>query len=136
MVALRTLEMLRVQNSVPLQHLRKVAERLSHLEADLWTKTTLFVVHREVVFVNPESGQPRAVVSGQYVIGIPLEKVIEDTKRDVVDFTRRREDTLGKVTRTRGVVQNRPVIAGTRIPVASIVRLHEDGFTDEAIIAE
>ena len=29
-VALRTLQLLRVQNNVPLQHLRKVAEKLSH----------------------------------------------------------------------------------------------------------
>ena len=36
-VALRTLEMLRVQNNVPLQHLRRVAESLSHLKDDLWT---------------------------------------------------------------------------------------------------
>ena len=31
-VALRTLEILRVQNGVPLQHLRKVADKLSHLK--------------------------------------------------------------------------------------------------------
>jgi len=136
MVALRTLEMLRVQNSVPLQHLRKVAEKLAHLKSDLWIRTTLFVVHREVVFINPESGQPESVLSGQYVLGIPLAKVIEDTKRDVVSFTRRREGTFGRITRTRGVVHNRPVIAGTRIPVASVVRLREDGFSDEEIIAE
>jgi hypothetical protein len=37
-VALRTLEMLRVQNNVTLQHLRKVAETLNHLRDDLWTK--------------------------------------------------------------------------------------------------
>ena len=136
MVALRTLELLRVQNSVPLQHLRKVAERLSHLKSDLWTKTTLYVIHREVVFVNPESGRPEGAVSGQYVLGIPLAKVIQDTEQDVVDFTRRREDTLGKITRTPGVAHNRPVISGTRIPVATIVRLREDGFSDDAIIAE
>jgi uncharacterized protein (DUF433 family) len=136
MVALRTLEMLRVQNSVTLQHLRKVAERLAHLKSDLWTTTTLFVVHREVVFVNPESGSPESVLSGQYVLCIPLKKVIEDTKENVINFTRRRDDTLGKITRTRGVVHNRPVVAGTRIPVASIVRFHQDGYSDEAIIAE
>ncbi|MDE2333297.1 MAG: MerR family transcriptional regulator, partial [Rhodospirillales bacterium] len=55
-VALRTIEMLRVQNNVPLQHLRKVAEKLAHLKDDLWIKTTLFVVNRRVVFENPETG--------------------------------------------------------------------------------
>ena len=54
-VALRTLELLRVQNGVPLQHLRRVAEQLEHLRDDLWTKTTLFVINRKVAFVNPET---------------------------------------------------------------------------------
>ena len=63
-VALRTLELLRIQNNVPLQHLRKVAEKLSHLRDDLWTKTILFVENRKVVFVNPETQQPQEVVSG------------------------------------------------------------------------
>ena len=39
-VALRTLEVLRIQHSVPLQHLRKVAEKLVHLKDELWTKTS------------------------------------------------------------------------------------------------
>jgi DNA-binding transcriptional MerR regulator len=66
-VALRTLEMLRVQNSVPLQHLRKVAETLSHMRDDLWTSTTLFVVNKKVSLVNPEFGQPQEIVSGRAV---------------------------------------------------------------------
>jgi len=49
-VALRTLEMLRVQNNVPLQHLRKVAERLSELGMDAWAGTTLWVLNRHVHF--------------------------------------------------------------------------------------
>ena len=34
-VALRTLEMLRVRNGVPLQHLRKVADSLAHMKDEL-----------------------------------------------------------------------------------------------------
>ena len=58
-VALRTLEMLRVRNGVPLQHLRKVAETLAHLKDALWTKTKLRVWDRKVVFDEPETGRPR-----------------------------------------------------------------------------
>ena len=72
MVALRTLERLRVQNNVPLQHLRKVAESLSHLKDELWTATTLYVLNRRVILVNSETGEPEEVVSGQFVLGIPL----------------------------------------------------------------
>lgn len=135
-VALRTLEMLRVQNDVPLQHLRKVAEKLSHLRDALWTTTVLFVVDRKVVFENPETGHPQEVVSGQYVLGIPLVNVIDETRRNVVAFRSRPVRTIGQLSQSRGIARNALVIAGTRIPVGSVIRLHEDGYTAEQIIAE
>ena len=136
MVALRTLEMLRVQNAVPLQHLRQVAKKLAHLKDALWTQTILFVVNRKVVIVNPETGRPEEVLSGQYVLGIPLSKVIEDTKRDVIAFRSRPVQTFGQITRTRAIAHNSPIIAGTRIPVSAVVRLTEDGYSVEQVIAE
>src|SRR5712691_3179010 len=48
-VALRTLSVLRNQYSVPLQHLRKVADKLSHLGYDLWINTTLYVLNKKVI---------------------------------------------------------------------------------------
>jgi uncharacterized protein (DUF433 family)/DNA-binding transcriptional MerR regulator len=135
-VALRTLEMLRVQNNVPLQHLRKVAEDLSHLKDDLWTKTTLFVFNRKVVFVNPETGMLQEVLSGQYVLGIPLKKIIDDTTANIVQFSKRRASDVGNVSRSRGVCRNAWVVSGTRIPIGAIRRFHEDGYSIEEIIAE
>src|SRR5690606_27413822 len=118
-VALRTLEMLRVQNGVPLQHLRKVAAKLSQLKDQLWTDTTLFVAKKEVHIVNPETMKAEGVLSGQmYLLGIPLKKVIEDTTADIVTLSRRRKDTEGRLARSKGVIRNAWVVAGTRIPVA------------------
>lgn len=135
-VALRTLELLRVQNSVPLQHLRKVAEKLSHLKDDLWIKTDLYVVGRKVVLVNQETGRPQEVVSGQYLLPVQLRKVIQDTSRDIEAMRKRSKSDIGRITRERGICHNSPVIAGTRIPVGAIQRLHEDGFSEDQIIAE
>lgn len=135
-VALRTLEMLRVQNDVPLQHLRKVAEKLAHLRDDLWTKTTLFVVNKKVVIVNSESGKPEEVVSGQYLLSIPLQKVVDDTRGDVENLSKRQEAQIGNISRQREICHNSWVVAGTRIPVAAIKRLSEDGYTPSQIIAE
>jgi len=135
-VALRTLEMLRVQNNVPLQHLRKVAETLSHLKSDLWTSTTLWVLNRRVIFQEPGTEKPREVVSGQYVIGIKLQQVVSDTQRDVEELKKRPGNQVGRLSRARGISQNALVVAGTRIKVASIVRLHEDGYTSADIIRE
>lgn len=135
-VALRTLEMLRVQNNVPLQHLRRVAEKLIHLKDDLWTKTTLFVVDRKVVIVNPETGTPQEVVSGQYLLGIPLKKVIEDTSADIISMISRKKSQVGRLARSRSIGRNAWVVSGTRIPVAAIKRFHEDGFDINQIIEE
>lgn len=136
LVALRTLELLRVRHGVPLQHLRKVAEKLSHLKEDLWIKTTLWVANRKVIVQEPGTQVPREVVSGQYVLGLELKQVIYDTKGDAAELRKRKSQEIGRVARTRGISRNAWVISGTRIRVDSIKRLHEDGFTVEQIIAE
>ncbi len=136
LVALRTLEMLRVQNHVPLQHLRLVADKLIHLGDDLWTRTTLFVFNRRVVLVHPGTDVPEEVVLGQYLLDIPLEKVIHDTKQDVENLRRRPPGSIGQIRRTRAIVRNAWTIAGTRIPVGAIRRLHEDGYSITQIISE
>lgn len=135
-VALRTLEMLRVQNQVPLQHLRKVAETLAHLRDDLWTNTILWVLNKKVIFQEPGSRKPREVVSGQYVMGLPLRRVLTDTKKDVAAMQRRSNGDIGRVVKMRGINRNAPSIAGTRIRADSICRLAEDGFTIRQILAE
>jgi uncharacterized protein (DUF433 family) len=134
-VALRTLERLRVRNGVPLQHLRKVAETLSHLKDDLWTKTALYVANRKVVFGDPVTGAPREVVSGQFVI-YPLAEEIAETNESIEAIGRRSPEQLGKVVRMRGINRSAPTISGTRIPIASIQRLNEDGYSVEQIIGE
>jgi DNA-binding transcriptional MerR regulator len=135
-VALRTLEILRVRHSVPLQQLRKVAAKLSHLQDSLWTQTKLFVVNKEVCFVNPETSLPESVLDGQRVFDVLLGQVIQDTHADVVAFGKRRPGTAGQLTRSRNVIRNAWVVAGTRVPVSAIKRLHEDGFTARQIIGE
>ncbi len=135
-VALRTLEMLRVKNGVPLQHLRKVAETLSHLKDDLWTKTVLYVANRKVVFSDPITDKPKEVVSGQYVMEYPLVKVIAETGESIEAIGRRSSDQIGKIAKIKGINRNAWTISGTRVPIASIQRLHEDGYSTEQIIAE
>jgi uncharacterized protein (DUF433 family) len=135
-VGLRTLGLLRRQHNVSLQHLRQVAEKLSHLEDDLWTRTTLYVLNRRVIVHEPSSGRLRDAVSGQYVLGIPLKRIVADTRRDAERLLRRPETKIGKVEQSRRVLRNAPVIAGTRIPTAAIRRYQEAGYTVEQILAE
>lgn len=84
------------------------------------------------------TGKPQEVVSGQFVMEYHLAEVIEDTSNSIESIGKRLPDQIGKVAKIRGINRNRnaPTILGTRIPVASVQRLHEDGYTVEQIIAE
>lgn len=134
--ALRTISVLRNQHNVPLQHLRKVADKLAHLADDKWTKTTLYVWNRKVIFDEPGTDLKREVVSGQYMLGVALNTIISDTKRDVEALRRREDAKFGQVERSRFVNHNAWVIAGTRIPTGAIRRFHEAGYTPAQIIRE
>jgi uncharacterized protein (DUF433 family) len=76
------------------------------------------------------------MVSGQYVIGIPLKKIVSDTRRDVEKLRRRGDEKVGKIERSRYVSHNAWVIAGTRIPTSAIRRFKEAGYTTDQIITE
>ncbi|MFZ0636771.1 MAG: DUF433 domain-containing protein [Candidatus Acidiferrales bacterium] len=88
------------------------------------------------MIVNPENNTPYEVISRQYLLGIALEKVINETRSDIVAFRSRPETAVGQISRSRSVLRNASVVAGTRIPVKAITRLSEDGYTVDQIIAE
>jgi uncharacterized protein (DUF433 family) len=133
--ALRVISVLRNQYRISLQHLRKVAKALAHLEDEKWTATTLYVVGGEVKFQEPGESAPRGV-NGQYVMGIELNRVYSDTRRDVEDISARAPDEVGKIVQDRRISRNTPVIAGTRIPVAAIRHFAEAGYTIAQILQE
>jgi uncharacterized protein (DUF433 family) len=133
--SLRVLNVLRNQYSVPLQHLRKVAEELAHLSDSKWTTVSLFVLNKRVIFVERDTEQYREIVSKQYVIDMPLSVVIADTRRDVEALSDRSRE-VGKIEKARFVSHNALVIAGTRIPVSTIKQFAEDGFSVEQILKE
>jgi hypothetical protein len=135
-VALRTLGLLQVKERVPLRHLREVAERLHHQKDELWTVTTLYIVKQEVVFDTPETGRPQELFLGQAVPAIALATIIADISAAIVELTKRRVETIGKIAQHRTILRNAWVVDGTRIPVAALQRLHEDGYSVAGIIEE
>lgn len=136
LVALRVLNDLRNNKKVPLQHLREVSRQLAHLGDAKWTSTTLYVLGRRVVLEDPTTKQRSEIVSGQGVLGIPLRVVISDTRKAVRELNLRGADEVGQVVQARFVMQNEPVFAGTRIPVAAVQRYLDAGFTAENIVRE
>jgi uncharacterized protein (DUF433 family) len=71
----------------------------------------------------------------QYIIDMPLSVVVSDTRRDIEALSDRSRDA-GKIERARFVSHNALVIAGTRIPVATIKQFSEDGYSVEQILKE
>lgn len=142
-VALRVLNVLRNQFGISLQHLREVSaklrSRLSQLDNDpeCWIETKLYPLNGRVVWYEPGSELPQEIASGQYVASVALSDVVQATKDAVRNLREgRAQDTLGSIERSRYVMHNAPVIAGTRIPVAAIQRFAAAGYSTEQIIAE
>lgn len=135
-VALRTLGLLRKQHGVSLQHLREVAERLSHLHPDLWSQKTLYVLGKRVVFDDDVTGRRIEPASGQVVADVPLQRVMDDVAVAARALRRRPAERIGKVERHRSIAHNAWVVAGTRIPTRAIKRFHDAGYSIEAIIRE
>lgn len=136
LVALRTLGLLRREHGVSLQHLREVAERLSHLHPDLWRQKTLCVLDKRVVFDDDSNGLRLEPASGQIVADVALRRVIGDVENAARALRHRPSAQVGKVERHRSIAHNAWVIAGTRIPTAAIKRFHDAGYSIEAIIRE
>jgi uncharacterized protein (DUF433 family) len=132
-VCLKVLNTLRNELKISLPHLREVKEALMHLGDDVWAKTTLYVLNRKVVINNPEIDQLEEPVSGQAILQIPLRVVQADMNKAVSALQERDAATVGKVRQTRGIASNKPVIAGTRIPVKAIKAFSESGFTTSQI---
>ena len=134
--ALRVLNGLRNESRCSMDHLRQVRKRLAGLGNDRWLRTRLHVVNREVVFVPDDTERPESIVSGQGVLTIVLADVLEDLEAAVRKLNARDPRTHGEISRSRHVMRNAPVIAGTRIPVSTIRSWIDAGYSDAAIIEQ
>lgn len=135
-VSLKVLNELRNGSKVPLSHLKEVKEKLAHLGDDMWSKTTLYVLKKRVVFDNPETQEREEVVSGQGVLQIPLRVVTGNMQEQVKALSRRDEAVVGKFDQRRGVAHNQLVFAGTRIPVRSVKAFADAGYSVSQIKKE
>lgn len=133
-VGLRTISILRKNYKIPLQTLRRVAQELSKYAAP-WSELVLYVFGKEVVFREPETGQPRGVLNKQYV-NIPLRTIIEDITEKSNKLRERASKQFGRVERHRFVAHNAWVVAGTRIPTGAIRRYKDAGYAADDIIRE
>ncbi|WP_109260370.1 DUF433 domain-containing protein [Hyphobacterium indicum] len=136
LVCIQVIHELRNNARVSMQHLREVREKLDHLGDELWSKTTLYVLNRKVVFDNPETRRREEVVSCQGVLNVPLQVVRRNLQKKIELMWERDSNTIGMVAKKRNIAHNQTVIAGTRIPVSIVLEFLEAGYSAEQIIRE
>jgi uncharacterized protein (DUF433 family) len=133
LLCLKIINSIRNESKVSFPELRKTKRRLAHLGEDMWAKTTLYVHRKKIVFDNPDTGQKEEASTGQGVLEIPLQVVSGKMEEAVRAMRQRGGEVAGKIEQKRGVAQNQPVIAGTKIPVRSIQAFHTAGYSIEEI---
>lgn len=136
LVALRVLNVLRNKYSVSLQHLREVADKLAHDGPEKWTKTTLYVLGKRVVFDDPRTNERQEIVSGQRVFDIPMSVAVADTQDAIKEYNRRPVGVTGDIVRRKFIQENQPVFANSRIPVSAVEEYLERGLGAREILSD
>lgn len=135
LLSLKVLNQLRNDTHVGMEHLREVKADLAHLGDDLWVKSTLYLLGKHVVIQRDDETRHQAG-SGQEVLQIPLKIVVGGMRERIREMNKRGSDEIGHIERTRGIVGNRPVIAGTRVPVSAIKEFSDAGYSVDQIMQE
>lgn len=135
LLSLKVLNQLRNHTRVSMDHLREVKRDLAHLGEDMWVKSTLFLLGKNVVIQRDDDTRHEAG-TGQEVFQIPLRVIVGGMRERIREMNKRGSDEIGHIERTRGIVSNKPVIAGTRIPVSAIKEFAEAGYSVEQILKE
>jgi uncharacterized protein (DUF433 family) len=134
-VGLRTISVLLNAHKVSLPHLKVVARKLATYADRPWSELRLRVWNRRVQFDEPETGATRDVILGQYVL-LPIIDVVRELEQRIEKLKTRDQTSIGHFERHRYISHNKLVIAGTRVPVATVLEYIEDGYSTEAIIKE
>lgn len=134
-VGLKTISVLMNVHGVSLPHLKAVAKKLQSYTARPWSELKLRVWNRRVQFDEPETGATRDVIHGQYVI-VPIIDLINELEASVGQLKRRNQSQIGKFEKHRYISHNDLVLAGTRVPVATILEYLDDGYSVTEILKE
>jgi uncharacterized protein (DUF433 family) len=130
-----------LRDSVSLQLIAKIVKRIrqrgvsSPLSTLQWAVVKRSHTGRADVVVQWHEGEWAHPLSGQIVFHgvLPLQQFGEELTEAVADDrTKRRK--AGSVEQRRGALGSKPVFAGTRIPVETVVRLHAAGWKTSRIL--
>ena len=133
-VGLRTISLLRSSYSVPLWHLKEVADKLAS-RAATWADVRLYVWKKRVHWDDPVTGKPIGVADGQFAL-LAVADVMTDMRREAQELSYRDASDVGRIDRHRYVAHNALVIAGTRVRVLTIRQFLDAGYSTQQILNE
>jgi uncharacterized protein (DUF433 family) len=135
-----------LRDKLSLQLIRKILERLRAQGFNQPLSTITFGIiesesaddphpHYDVALQYPDGSWEQWETPGQLFMAltVPIQK-LETGLRTAIEVDRQRSRRVGAIERRRGVLGSAPVVAGTRIPIAAIRRLHEAGYTADRIL--
>lgn len=132
---LKTISVLRHKYKISLRKLTNVAKELEARGFSHWADTKLYVLKKEVYFKHRRSDHIESLKDGQYAM-LSVIDVINDVHEKVIELKKRIPSQRGRIERNKYVARNSWVIAGTRIPTATIQRYVDAGFTEGQILRE
>jgi DNA-binding transcriptional MerR regulator len=80
-VGLRTISLLKNGHGVTMRQMKDTAAKLSKYTKRQWSQVKLAVWNREVTWIEPDTGKPAGVLSGQYIL-FELIHVIDEMRRE------------------------------------------------------
>lgn len=133
LVNLRALADLRRALELRTEDLGHAGRYLSRYRDTPWSKLGFGALGQHLVLLDPATGRWDTDHPDE-VRSIDLMELIEDVRLRVDAALQRSPEQIGRIERHRGVLGNKPVIAGTRIPIVAIHELADAGYSTEAII--
>jgi uncharacterized protein (DUF433 family) len=135
MLALLVVALLRTDRGMSLQHIRRVVAHLrSRGYSEPLRELTWATLGREIYFQHPDGSwegdlRPDQIVLRETIKLDPLAARINRAAHE-------RSGRAGQIVTRRSVMGNKPIFAGTRIPVETVQRYLEAGYAPEQIIKE
>lgn len=134
MLAVMVVAKLRKEHDVPLQEVRRVVD---YVRTSLRLRQPLnevrFAVHnRKLYFQTADGDWESNRVPGQTVIPQALD--LRPLRIHIDSHSKRRTADIGRIERRHRTMGHKPLIAGTRVPVATIQRYLAAGRSVEQII--
>lgn len=134
LVALRAIKRLQA-SGVSTAKLKRFREKVRHLTESPWTGLRVGVVGKGLVYFDPQLERWLDMEpEDQLILELDLGDMAKELEAEVRQLQKRPEDTVGKVDRSRFILGNSPVLAGTRVLVSTIREFMDAKYTDQEIL--